>query len=141
MIYSVGFTVTDNALNHPALEIVAGATNFCIVLEMGFCIIGQYSDLIGLGRPAAAGVNPVKTLFQAIEDANAPAAKTGIAVSWGTPPTAPTAFFRRFTTYTVRGNGFVLSFGRGIHIPPGGTLVAWNTAVGATFEGWFEIEE
>ena len=49
------------------------------------------------------------------------------SVAFGTAPTVPTQFFRRFSLAALVGAAVVYTFPRGIVLPAGGqAIVAWN---------------
>ena len=61
------------------------------------------------------------------EDEGRPTGLTQSAVAFGTAPTVPTQFFRRFSMAALVGAAVVYTFPRGIVLPAAGqALVAWN---------------
>jgi hypothetical protein len=55
----------------------------------------------GIGRPAAIGVTPTTPITFIAENPDDPAGTVQSAIAWGTAPTAPANFFRRFRYFGV----------------------------------------
>jgi hypothetical protein len=81
---------------------------------------------VGLGRSANTPTLTSGVAFLA-EDEGRPTGSTQGAVAFGTAPTVPTQFFRRFSMAALVGAAVVYTFPRGIVLPAGGqAIVAWN---------------
>lgn len=124
-VYSVATRTVNVNSASAALEIIANAVVSPRLIEL--CITSQLNstNALGLGRPAAIGLNPVNLVTVQPENLNDPAGQTQLAVQWGTPPTVPAAFVRRATTVASVGAGIIWSFPRGMIITVSKTLVLW----------------
>lgn len=79
----------------------------------------------GFGRPAARGVTPTTPVaFQRDAD-GADGATTG-SLAWGTSPTAPAAYVRRFNSGVNVGLGTIISWPNGLMIPVSASFVIFN---------------
>jgi len=125
-VYSLGTTTGAPAVGNASWEIRTAATDQAVFLEM-FCnltAVAASAYTFGIGRPGAIGVTPTSPITFIAEN---PADATGTvtsAIAWGTGPTAPTNFFRRFRLF---GPTYVhWSFDDGIVIPVSSSLVLWG---------------
>ncbi len=112
-----------------------------VVYEIGISVTAATASIFGIGRPAAIGVTPTSPQTFLAEDAGGPAATTTACVAWGTPPTVPTNFFRRFGIPGVVGNQIILTFPRGLIIPISSSLVIWNIGTNAVSDFWAIVDE
>jgi len=80
---------------------------------------------IGLGRPQAIGITPVNVLFQN-DDPGDPASVMNGSLSWGTSPTVPLIYHRRWSGAATVGVGVIWTFPRGLIVPISSSLVVWN---------------
>jgi hypothetical protein len=139
--YSVAVRSTNITINNAVCEIYTPATLGIRVMEVGICQLAAAVVAYGLGRPAAVGVTPGTTsLFQAEQSTIDPAAKTNIALSWGTSPTAPLVYLRRCNT-ALAASGAIWTFPRGLYVPPSSSLVIFNITAGSAADIWFVIDE
>jgi hypothetical protein len=95
------------------------------VLEISIIQVTGTAQSLGLGRPGAIGVTPVNVLFQA-DDPGDPASTMNGSLSWGTSPTAPTIYHRRWNSAATIGVGIVWTFPRGLVIPISSSLIVSN---------------
>lgn len=125
-IYSLALrtTVTTNgAASHAFLS---PATNEAAMMEWGYFNGAATANVVGLGRTANTPTLTGGVAFQA-EDEGRPTGLTQAAVAFGTAPTIPTQFFRRFSMAALIGAAVVYTFPRGIVLPAGGQAIcAWN---------------
>lgn len=141
-MYSLALRTSNVTINAAMCEVIATATLSPRIMEMGFTITTATSIAVGLGRPAAIGVTPgTISTFQAEENTAEPAAKTTAALTWGTSPTNPTNYLRRFFTPATIGSGCIWTFPRGLQIPGSGTVTLSNITAGAVSDVWFVIAE
>jgi hypothetical protein len=140
--YSIAVRTSNVTISNAMLEIIAASTLSPRIMEIGFTTTTATSVCIGLGRPAAIGITPGTTsTFQAEQATSDPTAKTTVALTWGTSPTNPTNYLRRFFTPATIGSGCIWTFPRGIQIPPSGTLVLQNITAGAVSDVYIVIDE
>lgn len=109
-----------------SIEIRSGAVQV-FLRELFVLVNGASSTRQGLGRPAAIGVTPNSpTPFQPYDPDEQPSLST-LAVSWATPPTAPTNYLRQWSPLINTGDGNLFTFGPGeLVIPANSSLVIWN---------------
>lgn len=84
------------------------------------------AGVFGVGTPAAIGITPTSPqTFLDEADGNGATGLTTAAVAWGTGPTVPANFKRRYSCAATIGVGF-------IYLPPGGL----GLAVSSSFVIW-----
>ena len=140
-VYSLAVRTTDTTINHAAVELYTAATCAIKVWEIGLTQTVGTSVAWGIGRPAAQGITPVAAVFQAEQATSDPAAKTNLSLSWGTSPSAPTAYLRRFFTLNQIGVGFILTFPKGLYVPASASLVVFNITASVASDVYFVIDE
>lgn len=135
-IYEAGFTFTTGAAAAPLGEIIAATLAAGKrppeIREIGISINtpGAAVATVGLGQPAAIGITPATlTTVQAANTFDTIAGNTTIAKSWGTAPTAPSTFRRRFDLQAVAGAGVIWTWNPG-------ELVMWPAAAISTLVLW-----
>lgn len=139
-IYSLAVRTTNTTINNAALEIRTAATNRPKLMELGISQNTGTAVSWGFGRPAAIGVTPVNTPFLA-EDAGDPSAITNASLSWGTSPTAPTAYHRRLSTPASVGAGVIWTFPRGFPIQVSSSVVVFNITASVASDMWAVVDE
>lgn len=123
-----------------------GAARDIRVFEIGVSAVTAVAGEVGLGRPAAAGVTPgTPTGPTAAGNAHDSASVVGttlIDASWGTAPTSPATFWRRFQLPGSIGAGVIWSFPGGIVVPTSATIVLWQFSTAAvTYDVYFDFDE
>jgi len=125
-IYSLAQRTTVTTIAAASHAFLAPATNKPALMEWGFFNGAATANVVGLGRSANTPTLTGGVAFLAEEFAG-PTGLTQGAVAFGTAPTVPTQFFRRFSTAALIGAAVVYTFPLGITIPAGGqAMVAWN---------------
>ena len=95
-------------------------------MEWGYFNGAATACVVGLGRSANTPTLTGGVAFLA-EDEGRPTGLTQGAVAFGTAPTVPAQFFRKFSLAALIGAAVVYTFPRGIVLPAGGqAIVAWN---------------
>lgn len=141
-MYSIAVRTSNVTINNAMCEVIATSTLSPRIMEIGFTTTTATSVAIGLGRPAAIGITPgTISTFQAEENTADPAAKTTCALTWGTSPTNPTNYLRRFFTPATIGSGCIWTFPRGLQIAPSGTVTLSNITAGAVSDVWVVVAE
>jgi hypothetical protein len=74
-------------------------------------------------------------------DGNGPAGQTTAAVAWGTGPTVPTNFNRRFSCAAAGGVGTILTFPRGFTISASGSIIVWILATAPVCDVYAVVDE
>jgi hypothetical protein len=118
------------------IELTGNAVRRAYVRELSmFLNTAIAAPATGLGRPAAKGVTPAgQQLFQAQDPANA-AGVTNWSTTFGTAPTVPATFLRRFDLAGTVGSGVIFTWpADGELVIPSTTgvsaLVFWNASAG-----------
>lgn len=124
-LYSAGSRTTNLTITQASWELRSASSVRPKVLELSIIQATATSQSLGLGRPQALGITPVNVLFQA-DDPGDPAATSNYSLSWGTSPTVPLIFHRRWNSAATIGVGIVWTFPRGLVLPVSGSLVVWN---------------
>jgi len=126
-----------------AFELIAPANGYGVFLrQMTISLAAATATTLGLGRPAAIGVTPTTPVRLLHEHGGDPLElRTMTAVAWGTPPTIPTAFYRRISFPAVIGSTITWEFSSGISIPAGGSLILWNLAANGVCDVSVVVDE
>lgn len=152
-LYEVAFTKTTSTAAAPIIEIIpatlAAGKRPPEVREIGISISSPGAGVatIGIGQPAAIGVTPGTTsTVQATNTFDTIAGNTTIAASWGTAPTTPGTFRRRFDLQAVAGAGVIFTWNQGEFIMWSGasinTVVLWQfTSQAVTYDGYIKVAE
>lgn len=125
-IYSLALRTTVTTIAAASWAALSPATNEAAVMELGYFNGAATANVVGWGRTANT---PTLTGGVAVlaEDEGRPTGLTQAAVAFGTAPTVPTQFFRRFSMAALIGAAVVFTFPRGIVLPAGGQAIcAWN---------------
>ncbi len=128
-LYGFGARTTQTVAANASFEMrsTAGNKPKCLQLELAqvTAVAGQY----GVGRPAAIGVTPTSPQTVVDEaDGNGATGLTTTALAWGTGPTVPSNFNRRYTCVAGIGAGFIAVFPGGFGLPVSGSIVVWIVA-------------
>lgn len=113
----------------------------CRILEVSYVGGTATAASVGWGRPAALAVTPGTSAVFQRDDSADPACVTNIDLTWGTSPTAPTVYHRRWNGAATVGVGIVLTFPRGVVIPISGAFVAFNITAGVIADHNIAIDE
>lgn len=125
-IYSLSQRTTVTTIAAASWAALSPATNEAAMMEYGFFNGAATANVVGLGRTANTPTLTSGVAFLA-EDEGRPTGLTQSAVAFGTAPTVPTQFFRRFSTAALVGAAAVFTFPRGIVLPAGGAAICtWN---------------
>lgn len=125
-IYSLSLRSTVTTIAAASWAALSPATNEAAMMEFGYFNGAATANVVGLGRTANT---PTLTGGVALlaEDEGRPTGVTQAAVAFGTAPTVPTQFFRRFSQAALIGAAVVFTFPRGVVLPAGGQAIcAWN---------------
>ena len=122
-------------------EIIPGGVQECSLIGIEISLVTAAATVIGLGRPAAIGITPTTPLLVQKGSPTDPTPVTTTAMAWGTGPTVPTHFLKRWSFPAVIGSGIEHRFLQEISIPVGGSLILWNILGGATLDVSIVIEE
>lgn len=125
-IYSLASRTTVTTIAAASWAALSPATNEAAIMEIGYFNGAATACVVGIGRTANTPTLTGGVAFQA-EDEGRPAGLTQAAVAFGTAPTVPTQFFRRFSLAALVGAAVVYTFPRGITLPAAGQAICtWN---------------
>jgi hypothetical protein len=125
-IYSLAQRTTVTTIAAASWAALSPATNEAALMEFGYFNGAATACVVGLGRSANTPTLTSGVAFLP-EDEGRPTGLTQSAVAFGTAPTVPTQFFRRFSLAALVGAAAVFTFPRGIVLPAAGAaIVAWN---------------
>lgn len=125
-IYSLALRTTVTTIAAASWAALSPASNEAAVMELGYFNGAATACVVGIGRTANTPTLTGGVAFLA-EDEGRPAGVTQAAVAFGTAPTVPTQFFRRFDLAALIGAAVVFTFPRGITLPAAGQAIcAWN---------------
>lgn len=123
---SLALRTSNLTITAASAELRTTAGVKCRVLELSLIQVTGTAQSLGLGRPAAQGVTPGTTSTFQRDDSADPACVTTISLTFGTSPTAPTNYHRRWNSAGTVGVGIVWTFPRGIIVPVSASLVVFN---------------
>lgn len=126
-IYSLAQRTTVTTIGAASHAFLAPSTNKPALMEWGYFNGAATACVVGLGRSANTPTLTGGVTFLPEMEASTPAGLTQGAAAFGTAPTVPTQFFRRFSLAALVGAAVVYTFPQGIWLPPAGqAMVAWN---------------
>jgi hypothetical protein len=111
------------------------------VLEVSIIQATGTAQSLGLGRPNAVGVTPATTSTFQRDDSADPVCTTTVSLTWGTSPTAPPNYHRRWNSAATIGVGIVWTFPRGIIVPVSASLVVQNISTAVASDINWAIDE
>lgn len=138
---SVAIRSSNLTITQASIELRTTAGVKARVLECGIVQATGTAQSLGLGRPNALGVTPGTTSTFQRDDSADPACVTTVAASWGTSPTAPTTYHRRWNSAATIGVGVIWTFPAGIVVPVSGALVVFNITTALASDIHFAIDE
>ena len=142
-IYSLAQRSTVTTIGAASHAFLAPSTNKPACMEWGYFNGAATACVVGFGRSANTPTLTGGVTFLPEMEAATPAGLTQGAVAFGTAPTVPTQFFRRFSLAALVGAAVVYTFPNGVWLPPAGqALVAWNiTACSAVVDIYAVVSE
>jgi hypothetical protein len=123
---SIAVRTTNVTINNAAVQFYTTASVKARVLELSLVQVTGTASSYGFGRPAALAITPGTTALFQRDDSADPACVTNSALTWGTSPTAPTVYHRRWNSAATIGVGIVWTFPRGVIVPVSGAVVVFN---------------
>lgn len=139
-LYSLAQRTTNLTITQACIEWRTPATVRPRILEIGITQATATAQSLGFGRPQAIGVTPVNVLFQA-DDPGDPASVMNGSLTWGTSPTVPLIFHRRWNSAATIGVGVVWTFPMGFVIPISSSAVVWNITTSVANDIYCAIDE
>lgn len=141
-IYSLALRTTVTTITAASWAALSPSTNEAAAYEWGYNNGAATACVVGFGRTGNTPTLTGGVAFLA-EDEGRPTGLTQAAVAFGTAPTVPTQFFRKFSLAATIGVGIIYTFPRGIVMPAAGqALCAWNiTANSAVVDIHMVVDE
>lgn len=130
--------VTISNANH---QLLCTAGVKARLLEHSIFQVTGTAGSYGFGRPAAAAVTPGTTSTFQRDDSADPACVTTVSLTWGTSPTAPTNYHRRWNGAATIGVGVIFTFPRGVIVPVSGAWVCFNITAAVALDTCLVIDE
>lgn len=138
---SVAVRTTNVTINNANQEIRTTAGVKARILEVSLVQVTGTAQSQGLGRPAAQGITPGTTsLFQRDDPAD-PACVTSTNLTWGTSPTAPTIYHRRWNSAATIGVGMIWTWPRGLSMAVSSSVVTFNITAAVAMDVSIAIDE
>lgn len=138
---SIGLRTSNVTISNANVELRTTAGVLARVLEASLIQVTGTASSFGLGRPAAVGITPgTSSTFQR-DNSSEPACVTTASLTWGTSPTAPTNYHRRWNSAATIGVGIVWTFPRGLILPVSASLVVFNITAAVALDVNFAIDE
>jgi len=125
-IAACGIRTSNLTITQASAELRTTAAVVARVLEVSIVQATATAMSIGLGRPGAQGVTPGTITTFLRENTADPACVTTMNATWGTSPTVPTSFLRRWNSAATIGVGIIWTFPRGLVVPVSASVVVWN---------------
>ena len=123
---SAGVRTTNLTINQASAELRTTAAVRAKVLELSLIQATGTAQSLGLGRPQAIGVTPGTSVTPTRDEPGDPASVCSLVTTWGTSPTVPLVFHRRWNSAATIGVGVVWTFPRGLMVPVSSSIVIWN---------------
>ena len=123
---SLALRTSNTTISNASWELRTTAGAKCRILEISLVQVTGTASSYGIGRPAAQGVTPGTTSTFQRDVSSDPACVTTASLTWGTSPTAPANYFRRWNSAATVGVGVIFTFPRGLEVPVSASLVVFN---------------
>jgi hypothetical protein len=140
-IYSLANRTSNVTTTQASFELRAPAAARARLMEIGIWLNAATQSPIGIGRPQAIGATPTSPINVLAEDPNDATGGSTTALAWGTPPTVPLNYFRRFNIAGAIGAGIIATFPRGLVNAAGGSVVLWNIAAVSLYDVHVVVDE
>lgn len=138
---SIGVRTVNTTITQASLELRTTAAVKIRVVEVSFMQATGTAQSIGCGRPAAIGVTPGTTSTPVRDEPGDPVSVSTMALSWGTSPTAPTVYQRRWNSAATIGVGVIWTFPRGFGIAVSSSVVLFNITAGIAGDANIAFDE
>jgi hypothetical protein len=133
----------DGTTGAAAWEIRTGATPGRFrLMEIGFSLVAATACAIGLGKPQAIGITPTTPVDFDPEDPNDVLATALLqsSLQWGTGPTIPAKFCRRWSFPATIGSGIIFTWPKGLVIPVSNSIVLWNLTTASVLNAYAVVQ-
>ena len=140
-MYSIAVRTANLTINQASWEIRTGASVRPRILELGIVQVTGTAQSLGFGRPGAIGVTPGTTSVPIADEPGDTASTLTSALSWGTSPTAPTVYARRWNSAATIGVGVIWTFPTGFIVPVSSAVVVFNITAAVACDMYAAIDE
>lgn len=140
-IASLALRTSNTTINNANWELRTTAGVVARVLELGIIQVTGTASSFGIGRPNAQGVTPGTTSTFQRDNSGDPACVTTLSLTWGTSPTAPSYYHRRWNSAATIGVGIIFTFPRGLIVPVSLSLVVFNITLSVALDVNCAIDE
>lgn len=138
---SIAVRTTNVTIANANQEIRTTAGVKARILEVSLVQVTGTAQSQGLGRPAAQGVTPgTPSTFQRDDPAD-PACVTTTNLAWGTSPTAPANYHRRWNSAATIGVGIIWTFPRGMSMAVSSSVTTHNITAAVAMDVSIAIDE
>lgn len=138
---SIAVRTSNTTISNANTELRTTAGVKARILEWSMIQATGTAQSQGIGRPAAQGVTPATTSTFQRDDSADPACVTTTNLTWGTSPTAPSNYHRRWNSAATVGVGIVWTFPRGVIIPTSASFVSFNITAAVAMDVNNAIDE
>lgn len=138
---SIGVRTTNFTITQASLEIRTTAAVRATLFALSIVQATATAQSLGFGRPQAIGVTPGGSGTPIRDEPGSPACVTTTALSWGTSPTVPLTFARRWCSAATIGVGVIWTFLRGFAVPVSSSVVVWNITTAVACDICVEYDE
>jgi uncharacterized protein (DUF1499 family) len=138
---SLALRTSNVTINNANVELRTTAGVIARVLEVSLIQATGTASSFGLGRPNAIGVTPGTTSTFQRDNSADPACVTTASLTWGTSPTAPTNYHRRWNSAATIGVGIIWTFPRALVVPVSSSLVVFNITASVALDVNMAIDE
>lgn len=125
-IGSIGVRTSNLTITQASLQIYTTAAVRCTILELAIIQVTGTAQSLGFGRPQALAVTPGTLATFIRDEPGSPVCVTQTSLTFGTSPTVPLVFARRWNSAATIGVGIIWTFPRGFIIPVSAGAVIWN---------------
>jgi hypothetical protein len=140
-ISSIGLRTSNVTINNAACELRTGAGLRVKVLEVSLIQVTGTASSFGFGKPAVIGVTPGTTSVPVMDDPAEATSTLTAALTWGTSPTAPNPYPRRWNSAATVGVGMVWTFPRGFVMAVSSSVVIFNITASVALDVNFACDE
>lgn len=138
---SIGVRTSNLTITQASAQIYTTAAVACNILEISLMQLTSTAQSLGFGRPQALAVTPGTLATLQRDNTGFPVCVTQVSLTYGTSPTAPLVFNRRWNSAATIGVGMVWTFPRGFMIPVSAGAVLWNITTALAVDLNFSADE
>lgn len=138
---SIGVRTSNLTITQSSLELRTTAAVKIRVVEVSLVQVTGTAQSLGFGRPAAIGVTPGTTSTPVRDEPGDPVSVSTMALTWGTSPTAPSVYARRWNSAATIGVGVIWTFPRGFGVAVSSSCVVFNITTALACDAGIAFDE